>query len=478
MKTTASHNPSLIRSFLTLSVGNVGSQLVLLVAVAAIGRALGPEGFGWWSFSYVLVLYMFRLNEFGLEVMGVRAIASGGSTAAERIGSVLSTRLLLAVVLFFCAVLAGIIGIIPTEARVLVLIFALAVFPVAFTLEWVYEAIQRFNFVSIARIMKAIIFVVLVLFAVRDASSARYAAAFYVVSLTVPAIFLVADAARRFGSIRLGFDLQQSVTLLRESFPVGLATFFSQYALFFATTFLGYVATATDVGLFSAAHRLIVFVWAYGIVASNRVILPTLSRLHQESREAFDSFVNKVTRTLLLLALPVGILGTVAAQGVVTLVYGQTFASASTAFRVLLWVLVIAISRSAVEISFWASDRQWLYVRRMLLLVFAHSVAVPIGYFLDGLPGVAIGMLCAEVFYTVRLILGAKIVWSRSILLTLGKVLVVSALTYGVLSVASLAFIPTIAAGAVTYALLLFAVGELSQEDLALFRGLIGLKPN
>jgi O-antigen/teichoic acid export membrane protein len=463
---------SLFRSFLTLSFGNVAAQFLMLIAFAAIGRQLGPSDFGWWSFSYVLMLYLFRLNEFGLEVMGVRAIASGRAVPAERISLVLGTRFILAILLFLGAVLACVVGIIPGEARLLVVLFSLAVFPVALTIEWAYEAIQQFQFVSVARITKSILFVGFVLLGMHGASASITTAIIYGASLAVPVVYLLADSRRRFGEIRLDFNWAHSKGLLKESLPVGLATFLSQYALFFATTFLGYVDSAANVGFFAAAQRLIVFVWAYGIVASNRVVLPTLSRLHRDSEEAFNQFVVKATRLFILVALPIGVLGTIASSDLIDLVYGTSFASSSGSFRVLLWVLVIAVSRSPFEISYWASDRQWIYVRRMLLLAAAHTVAVPVGYIMDGIRGVAIGMFVAEAFYTVFLIFRGQIMWPRSILGTVARALLASAVAFVIAAVGALPIVISVVVCGLAYVATLVVAGEFTREDRAMVLGL------
>ncbi|MCX6142882.1 MAG: oligosaccharide flippase family protein [Ignavibacteriales bacterium] len=476
MTEAAVSRKSLFRSFLTLSFGNVTAQLLLLVAFAVLGRALGPEGFGWWSFSYAIMLYLFRLDEFGLEVMGVRAIARGQTPAVIHISTVLTTRLFLAIILFSCASLASATGIIPAPARLLVIILSLAVFPLALSLEWAYEAIQRFEFVSLTRVMKAVLFVGLVLAVVHSRTISTSSAIFYVLSLAVPAVYLLFDSLRRFGRIRFQFSWRASIALLKESLPVGVATFLSQFCLFFATLYLGYMATATDIGLFSAAHRLIVFVWAYGIAASNRVLLPTLSRLHGDSPKDFDLLVIRATRLFLVLALPIGVLGALTSQSIIVLVYGASYSMASPVFTVLLWVLVIAISRSAAEISYWASDRQRLYVTRILLLVVAHSVAVPIGYALDGIRGVAIGMLCAESLYTGWLVLGSGIVWNRSIVITVGRALAAALITFVGLLLASMSMIPTVIIGLAAYGGLLFATGEISAADREMVRGLFRLR--
>jgi O-antigen/teichoic acid export membrane protein len=422
------------------------------------------------------MLYLFRLDEFGLEVMGVRAIARGQTPAVTRISTVLTTRLFLALVLFSCALFASTLGLIPAQARLLVIVLSVAVFPLALTLEWAYEAIQRFEFVSLARVMKAVLFVGLVLAALHSSSISMSSAIFYVLSLAVPAVYLLFDSLRRFGPIRLQFDPRASIALLKESLPVGVATFLSQFSLFFATLYLGYMATATEVGLFSAAHRLIVFVWAYGIVASNRVLLPTLSRLHGESPEGFDLLVIRATRLFLVLALPMGVLGTLTSQNIIVLVYGASYATSAPVFKVLLWVLVIAISRSAAEISYWASDRQRLYVTRILLLAVAHCVAVPIGYALDGIRGVAIGMLCAESLFAGWLVLSSRIAWNRSVVVTLGRALLASSITFVLLSLASMSMVPTLILGIVIYGGLLLIAGEMTIADRELIRGLFRLR--
>jgi len=440
-----------------------------------LARVVGPAAFGAWSYSQAWFFYLLRAGEFGLEVTGIRAIARDKSELNQRASWVLTLRLGMAAALFGLVVLLVFAGVIPSGSSNLVVLFSLGVFPVAISLEWLYEAVQRTRNVGLARVLKGSLFFLFVVLAVKGSEDLAKSAIYYTLSLSIPAVLLLLVARREFGFGRLGLSWQKAKELLKEAWPIAIATLFSQYSLFFSTIFLGYAASERELGFFTAAHRLIVFVWAYGIVASNRVILPTLSNYFRESEEKYGEFLRNVTRVLAIVALPIGVIGCVVARDFINLLFGPQFSSSSGVFQILVWALVVAVTRSGLEIGLIATQKQNLYLRGMAFVAVLHTVLAPIGYALNGIAGVATAMLVAETSYAAYLVFVTRSPRITRVTVSVWRIPAAAALTLFLLLVVPMPLVLAILSGVVVYGGTLVLLGELSSADRLVLRQLVGI---
>lgn len=440
-----------------------------------LARVVGPAAFGMWSYSQAWFFYLLRAGEFGLEVTGIRAIARDKSELKQRASWVLTLRLLMATALFGLIVLLVFVGVIPGGSSNLVVLFSLGVFPVAISLEWLYEAVQRTRNVGLARVLKGLLFFLFVALAVKGSEDLEKSAIYYTLSLCIPALLLLIVARREFGFGRLGLSWQKGKELLREAWPIAVATLFSQYSLFFSTIFLGYVASEREVGFFTAAHRLVIFVWAYGIVASNRVILPTLSSYFRESEEKYGEFLRNVTRVLAIVALPIGVIGCVVARDFINLLFGPQYSSSSGVFQILVWALVVAVTRSGLEIGLIASHKQNQYLRGMAFVALLHTVLAPIGYTVHGIAGVAVAMLVAESCYAGYIVFVTRSARVVRLTVTMWRIPAAAVLTLLVLLIVPMPLLLSILAGVMVYGGTLLLLGELSAADRLVLRQLVGM---
>jgi len=466
---------ALIRNFVVLFFGNVLGQVLFLIGMILLARRVGPVAFGWWSFAQTLALYLLRAGEFGLEVTGIRAVAQDEAITQQRVGEVVVLRTILALLLVVLVALALGLQLVPSEALMLVAMFSLAVFPVGITVEWLYEAKQRITVISVARILKGVLFFTLIILFVHEPADVTISAAAYVVSLALPSIWLFVETRRRFHIRHFHLTAGRARELLAEAWPIAVATLLSQYSLFFGTTFLGYRASGEEVGLYSAAHRLIIFVWAYGITTAHRVLLPSFAQSHQVSSADFQSRLLSTVRLTVLIALPLGVIGSLVAAAIVRVLYGVGYEAAGHVLAIVLWALVIGMLRSPFDVGLLASARQSVYMKGMVILGLSHTVLNSVGYSVGGLNGLALGVVGAEFIYAVYLAFQHERSFLVRVLRLALKPLAASVLTAMVLFMLPLPWELTVLIGFIVYAAVLAGVGEFSRDDWNLVKEFLGL---
>ena len=457
-------------NFALLFSGNVLGQLFILAGMVHLARSLGPATFGLWNVAQALMLYLLRANELGLEVAGIRAVARTPDRLPSLVSAVVGIRIGLAVILFAAVFLVVLAGLLPAGSQSLVLILSLAVFPTAVVLEWVFEAQQSVAVVSGARVLKGVLFGVSVLVFVKASWQANLAAYCYVGSVAVPTVLVALAVVRRHGRLGWLFRWDQAKPLLREAFPIGIATVLSQYSLFVGTVILGYVSPSEQVGYYSVGQRLVVFVWAYGIVTSNRVVLPQLSILFRNSQEEFRSFVKKFLRLLGIISLPLTIAAFAGGESIITLLFGAQYRPSIEIFKILSIALVIGMVRSILEIGLIASNRQGLFMKGMTMLAVLYTVLTFVFFEQWGIRGVAWAAVVAESAYCLYLTLVFSYVSPLDVLMTLWKPTAAAAIVIAGLFASGLqSLLVVLPAGIGIYAGILVLTRGLTRSDLMLF---------
>ncbi len=397
----ASHR--LFRNFFLLFASNVLGQLMFFIGLVHLARILGPASFGIWNLAQAWMLYLLRAVDLGLEVVGIRSAVEEPGQLNRIVWDVVGTRMLFAVLLLAILLLAIWSGWLPSAAVTLLFIFAFTMFPVAIILEWVYEAHQSVAVVSAARILRGFLFSALIVFLINRPDQINIGAGYYVLSYSVASVFVFISVYRRFGLSPPSYDRLHARSLLRQSLPLGLSILLSQYVLFIGTIILGYTAAQDTLGYYTAAHRLIIFLWAYGIVASNRVLLPQLTKLFHESKVQFSGFVRSALRVVALLSFPIVIVFISAGQHIIAVLYGAQYDRSALPFEILTLALFLAILRSVIEISLIATGRQVVLLKGMMFLAVLYTL-MTIAFSIEwGIAGVAWAAALSEFIFTVSL---------------------------------------------------------------------------
>lgn len=463
----------LIKNFLTLFAGNVIGQFFFFLALAHLARVLGPSAFGAWNFAQVWMLYLLRVGEFGLEVVGVRETSRDPTTTRAWISTVVPTRVALALALFLVAALLSATSLLPTGTGTLVLISALAVFPMAILLEWVYEARQELGLVSIARILKGCIFFVAVFLTVSTSTDGEKAAYLYIGSLAVPAIMVFAVVIVRWGFDWSGSSVRSGLGALRKSSPIGVSSLLLQYCLSIAPLTVGYLLSAEELGYFTSAHRIVLFLWAYIITSMHRILLPSLSLYFQESVSTYQRFVERFFRLSSLTAIPVGLVGSLVATPLMVLLFSTRYEASGTVFGIIVWAFVLASIRSILEIALIASDEQKRYMKGMVMLAIVYSSVTPLLTLKYGITGAAISSVVSELVYFCYLVFSFPHVGSTSLLRGFWKPILAAASVIAVLF--PLAGLNTMIQGIIglaVFVLVVVVTNGVTREDLGTLKAL------
>lgn len=464
----------LIRNFVLLFAGNVTGQLFFFLGLAYLARVLGPSEFGVWNFAQVAMLYLLRVGEFGLEVIGIRETSRDPGKVSAWIATVVSLRFVMALFLFGFAFIISTTNLLPPGTASLVLISALAVFPMALLLEWVFEARQEVGLISIARILKGVLFFVCVFSMVTGADDAGKAALFYVGSLAFPALMIFLVVVHRFGFDWSSLSVRRGLDAITKSAPIGIATLLSQYSLFAGTTMVGYLLSKEELGYFTAAYRIVLFLWAYIISSMQRILLPSLSKSFHESLPRYQQFVEKFFRLSALAAVPIGLVGTLCATPLMKLLYSDRYESSGVVFAIVVWAFVLGSIRSILEIALMASDRHRRFMKGMVFLAIMYTVLTPILTLQYGIVGASASVVISELCYFIFLMLSFPFSKPDSLLRNVWKPMLAAMIAIAVfLPLTGLHPALRVTFGSAVFGLIVMGMKGVTIDDLRIVRSIV-----
>ena len=350
------------KNFLSLFLSNVIGQLFILLAFVHIASLFGPEGFGKFAFAQVVGLYFLYVADFGLQTLGTRSIAQDRKDLARHVWEITVLRMLLAIASFL--LLLAFVFVLPKseDVKILIIVFGLALFPSAVLFEWVFQGVEQMEYVGLGRILKGVVFAGLLFLLVRTRDHLTYAAALYVSGILSASVVLFVIYLRKFGPVWGPVNYVRLKAIFVSAFPLAAGSFITQINYNFGTIALALYLTNEAVGLFSASYKIALFIWAFAVVAASNAVLPLLARSYKISITEFSDSLKRLFRLFILIAIPLGIGGTVLAPRIIGLLYAPEYQKAAIVLQLSIWAVVFVIYRVVFENALIASSSQRSYL--------------------------------------------------------------------------------------------------------------------
>jgi O-antigen/teichoic acid export membrane protein len=332
---------SLANSVVRLGIGEGVSRVASFLFLAYISRHFGLKLLGIIALAQTIAMYVTLGTDQGIRLAGARLVARNGAAAPFVIKQVLVTRLLSCAVCVALGSAYALFGPVPESARLYILGFVLAVVPYAFSLDWLAWGLDKFAWLGAFRGGVTVVFVIGSILGI------------LLTHTTLWPIVLANGVAAALGAFALWLpwrlrwkgEVPTSASSLEEVaqkelywltvLPLGLATILNQAFHNFDTILLGAMSSASEVGRYNSAYRILFLILgAYWLVTN--ALYPKLSRAKGGPglQKVLFGLVLAVAAAGALVAAVIGIFAPV----ILKVVYGNDLAATG-----ILRVLVFAI---------------------------------------------------------------------------------------------------------------------------------------
>ena len=383
----------LSKNFISLILSDVVRRILGFLAVAYLARKVGASGFGAVNIGFTVLSYALMTSTAGLNTFGTRKTALGISN--DDVGTLVGLRLITALLTFFVVSLIAVMLVPNATMSKLIIVFCLSLFANALLVEWFFQGKEEMLIVGIGRVTSTAIYLLLLLGIVRSADDIIMVAIAAIAGDFVAASLLFTACKRRIGAIPIRLAPQGWKTIILSAFPLGFGSLMAHFSINLPPLVLGIMMTNSDVGLYSAASKLVFFLLMLDRVLAT-LLLPASTRRHEVSPETLASTLSTALKWITTTALPVSVGGSILAHQIVPIVFGQQYVEAAGVFRILVWLFFFTTLHTVYTSGMIAIGEEKVYGRVMIISAVVYAASIIACTKLFGLVGAATAVVCSE----------------------------------------------------------------------------------
>lgn len=318
---------------LAQATGRFVTAVASLGVTVLVARLLGVEEYG--RFAYVLVYLAVTI---GLAEFGTNSILARELATRQDVASYWGTFVL--VRLGLCAVVAGVA--IPAAwflNRDLFVYLAPCLLGLPFLasrfFEPVFQAFQRPWYSALASCVYGAVALLGCLMALRFSKGLGAVLAAYLLA-NVVYTFWALELAGKLVPLQIRWSRDAALALLRSAAPLGIGSLISVVNSRADVFLLNRLGSVYDVGIYSAAYRVLELAGVIAIVLMNPSI--QIFAAEAEDRTRLRATFSKTLTALGCVTLPVAILVPHVSRPLIAVVFGPRFAASADVLNVLAWV--------------------------------------------------------------------------------------------------------------------------------------------
>lgn len=344
-----------------LAVSNVGGRLLRSVIIIYSARVLGASEWGVFSYAVSLVAFITVFTDFGINSILVRETAKARE---DDIGQhkILSTSFILKSGLLTLGVLAVLviaplvsaINIKPILAIVVLILIFDSLREFGFSLIRAFEKMELEAGLYLLTNLAIVIFGLIFLAISKTVRSFTFS---YALGTAAGMLATFVALRKKLKGLLSGFSVKYLKSIIASAWPFAVSSLLAVLMLNTDIIIIGLLKGAEDVGLYSAAQRIVQLLYILPSIL-NTSLLPTFSRLASKDNAKMRRVLEAAVTFVFLVAIPIAIGGFILGKNIISFVFGNGYVQASLAFQILILTLLIDFPVVILSGAIFAFDRQ------------------------------------------------------------------------------------------------------------------------
>lgn len=333
---------SVKKNFLYNICLTLSTYIINLLVFPYVSRVLGVEIVGKIGFVNNVITYFSLFAIWGVMTVGVREIAACSEDREKRdqVFSSIITILLITTVFVTTTYLCAIFFI-PRfyQLKELFILGTFTLFFTSFLLEWLYQGLEEFRFITIRTVAVRLIYALCIFMFVRSADD--YVTYFFMTVIVVLInSFINILYSRRFVKFKI-----KNVQIKRFLIPlISLGSYKIMTSMYtsFNVIFLGMVCSDVTVGNYYTSTKILYIILGV-LTAFTTVMMPRMSSLLSNDRiEDFHRSINKSLVLIMTVALPMVVYGVVLAPQIIRLISGPGYENSIVPMRIVMPIILFS----------------------------------------------------------------------------------------------------------------------------------------
>lgn len=453
-------------NILSLSLSDIGSRFIGFLITVYLARILEPSAFGILNIGLAVLGYLLLVASPGIQILETRNVAATAEVDPSRVNAVLSMRLVLACLLCVAVWVVSGIFVRSNETRDVIVYFSVSLIPLALMLDWFFQGRERFDLVGLSKLAQYLGYGTFVMILVHTAGDVRFAAVAFWLGNVAAALLMILFYQKHVGGIQLKWQLREWKRILGDNLPVGGAMFLGQTAINLPPIVIGLLLTASDVGVYSAAMKLVFLLLILDRLV-NALFLPVATRYFRSRPQDVPFLLGISLKAVIASVFPLAAFGVIVAPWATELVFGQGYREASALLQVLMGYFFLTLVNSVFVCLLIGGGRERRYTFTVLIGAAWFAIAIVVLTRTGGLLGAAWGVALGELGTVLLMFFEVRKFVDFPIFKTVGRILVPCVLMgASVWLLRDLTMPVQVAVSASVFTASLIAVGGLAKEEI------------
>ncbi len=454
----------LSKNFIAILVSDVGRRFLGFLVLAYLTRKISIADFGAVNVGLTVLSYGLMASSGGLSSFGTREIVRDDNPGL--VSGILSSRLLNACAVYAVVALIAFFLITNAETRILTALFSVSLMINAMYLDWYFQGKESMGIIGTARLTAAVVYLLMILVMVQSSADLIWIPVAAVAGDLAVAAILAVTYRRYHPGRQFSFIPSAWPGMMKKAFPIGAGSIFAHFSINLPPLILGIILTNAEVGLYSAASKMVFFLLMLDRVMTT-LLLPASTRYYAESRDALARVLATAVKWIVVLAFPVLVGGSILADRIIPFVFGSQYIPAATCFRVLIWYFFFTLIHTIFSTGLVAIDQEKLFSRLMAVSAAFYAVTVTGGTYFFGVTGAAAGVVFSEAVTVIlmrhRFVQFVPVRLASSLLRSVLAGVIMGAV---VLLLPQFPLLVLIATGAVVYVFLVYLLRVITAAEL------------
>lgn len=324
------------------------NTVIPLISLPYITRILGASQYGVFSIALNILGYFQVIVEYGFGMSATRKIALSNK-GKEEINKTFTTVLIVRfILLLFCCTIMAVYLIVSKEnitVCLCLLTLMSGLIGNCIQLNWLFQGMQQMQFISIASIISRTISVILTFLLVKDPNDIYIYCILYSAAPISNGIMAIIMARRKYALKFVKINCRDLVSEIKSGWYVFTTQLSSKVFGAVGVTFLGFLASEAEVGIYSAISKIpniIILAWT----PISQVIYPISSQKLKDSYCDGRKTIKKFHQIIVLFIVACAMLLSVFSSLLVQFVFGSEYAKFSYWLIPLLGWVVVAINNN------------------------------------------------------------------------------------------------------------------------------------
>ena len=308
-----------------------------LITYSYAARILGTEGTGKIAFAQSIMQYFLYLATLGIPAYGLRECAKvrdDKDSLSHIVQELLIINLASAATAYLALTAAVLIVPKLLEYKKLLVLMSSGIFLNTIGLEWVYQALEEYSYITIRSIVFRLISVVLTFIFIRSSDD-------YVLYAFLNIFVLLAGNVCNFINVRKHISLKKKKPYNLKKHINPVFTLFAATAVItiytnFDVSMIGFIRSENEVGLYNAALNFKIIIMSVSTTVTSVLIPGIAYNFQKKNLPELNRLIINSLRVSMILALPLAIFVFIFSEDILHFVCGNEFLSASVTLRVLM----------------------------------------------------------------------------------------------------------------------------------------------